>query len=65
MYPFTYHRPDSIGAAAKLAADAEAKVMAGGMTLLPTMKQRLASPTAIVDLNGLASDLSGVTVSGD
>jgi carbon-monoxide dehydrogenase medium subunit len=35
------------------------------MTLLPTMKQRLASPTAIVDLNGLASDLSGVTVSGD
>jgi carbon-monoxide dehydrogenase medium subunit len=65
MYPFTYHRPDSIGASAKLAADAEAKVMAGGMTLLPTMKQRLASPTAIVDLNGLASDLSGVTVSGD
>lgn len=65
MYPFTYHRPDSIGAAAKLAADAEAKVMAGGMTLLPTMKQRLASPSAIVDLNGLASDLSGVTVSGD
>jgi carbon-monoxide dehydrogenase medium subunit len=38
--------------------------MAGGMTLLPTMKQRLAAPAAIIDLNGL-SDLAGVTVSGD
>jgi carbon-monoxide dehydrogenase medium subunit len=63
MYPFTYHRPDSVSAAAKLAGDAEAKVMAGGMTLLPTMKQRLASPGAIVDLNGV-SGLSGVTVAG-
>ena len=64
MYPFTYHRPDSVSAAATLAGDGEAKVMAGGMTLLPTMKQRLAAPAAIVDLNGV-SGLAGVTVSGD
>ena len=64
MYPFTYHRPDSVSAAAQLADDAEAKVMAGGMTLLPTMKQRLAAPAAIIDLNGV-SGLAGVTVSRD
>jgi carbon-monoxide dehydrogenase medium subunit len=64
MYPFTYHRPDSIGAASKLAEDPEAKLMAGGMTLLPTMKQRLAAPAALVDLNAL-KDLAGVSVAGD
>ncbi|MDB5643520.1 MAG: xanthine dehydrogenase family protein subunit, partial [Hyphomicrobiales bacterium] len=61
MYPFTYHRPDSVSAAGQLAGDAEAKFLAGGMTLLPTMKQRLAAPGAIVDLNGVPG-LSGVSV---
>jgi carbon-monoxide dehydrogenase medium subunit len=63
MYPFTYHRPDSLAKAAALAADAEAKVLAGGMTLLPTMKQRLAAPAQIIDINGLV-DLSGIHVAG-
>jgi carbon-monoxide dehydrogenase medium subunit len=61
MYPFTYHRPDSVSAAGHIAGDAEAKFLAGGMTLLPTMKQRLAAPGAIVDLNGVPG-LAGVSV---
>ncbi len=63
MYPFTYHRPDSLGSAAALAGSADAKILAGGMTLLPTMKQRLAAPTSLVDLNSL-SDLAGISVAG-
>lgn len=64
MYPFNYHRADSAEAAARLlAANADAKLLAGGQTLLPTMKQRLASPSDLVDLAG-AKALSGITVSG-
>jgi len=45
MYEFTYHRPKTLEAAAGLASSAEeAKLLAGGQTLLPTMKQRLAAP---------------------
>ncbi|MGP0057739.1 MAG: FAD binding domain-containing protein [Beijerinckiaceae bacterium] len=52
MYPFTYHRPDSLPQAAALLAQSEdVKLLAGGQTLLPTMKQRLASPANLVDLN--------------
>ena len=60
MYPFNYHRPGTLADAVKLAGADEAKIMAGGMTRLPTMKQRLAAPSDIVDLNGLG--LSGITV---
>jgi aerobic carbon-monoxide dehydrogenase medium subunit len=64
MYAFTYSRPTSVRQAnAALAKNAEAKLLAGGQTLLPTMKQRLASPEAIVDLNGVA-ELSGVVLKG-
>jgi carbon-monoxide dehydrogenase medium subunit len=62
MYPFNYHRPSSLADAVKLAGGDEAKIMAGGMTLLPTMKQRLAAPSDLVDLNALG--LSGITVAG-
>jgi aerobic carbon-monoxide dehydrogenase medium subunit len=65
MYEFTYHRPTSIAAAAaQLAADGDAKALAGGQTLLPTMKQRLASPSALVDIGGIA-ELSGVSREGE
>jgi carbon-monoxide dehydrogenase medium subunit len=65
MYQFTYHRPDSVSAAvSQLAADSEAKALAGGQTLLPTMKQRLAAPSAIVDLAKIAG-LAGVSREGD
>src|SRR5919107_524470 len=60
MYAFEYHRPTSIRQAASLLGKAEdAKVVAGGHTLLPTMKMRLAAPANLVDLNGLA-DLRGI-----
>jgi aerobic carbon-monoxide dehydrogenase medium subunit len=64
MYAFTYKKASSIvDAADKLIADGEAKLLAGGMTLIPTLKQRLAQPTELIDLNGIA-ELVGVTVSG-
>ncbi len=65
MYNFTYHRAGSVdAAAAKLAESGEGKLLAGGMTLLPTMKQRLAQPTDLIDLNEI-DGLKGITVSGD
>jgi len=65
MYAFQYHRPQSVADAAKLlASNGEAKILAGGHTLLPTMKLRLASPNAIVDLSRVA-ELKGITKSGN
>lgn len=52
MYEFTYHRPSSLDDARKLLEkNAEALLLAGGMTLLPTMKLRLARPSDLVDLS--------------
>jgi aerobic carbon-monoxide dehydrogenase medium subunit len=54
MYAFDYSRPATIADAVKAyAADPEAKLLAGGQTLIPTMKQRLASPSSIIDLSGI------------
>ena len=64
MYDFNYHRPSSLAEAAKLAATGEAKIVAGGMTLVPTMKQRLAQPSDLVDLAGIA-ELKGIKVDGN
>jgi carbon-monoxide dehydrogenase medium subunit len=65
MYAFEYHRPQSVADAANLlASNSEAKLLAGGHTLLPTMKLRLASPKAIVDL-GRVAELKGITKSGN
>lgn len=64
MYDFTYSKPGSLAdAVAALSGDAEAKALAGGMTYIPVLKQRLAKPSAVVDLSGLG--LSGITVSGN
>ena len=63
MYDFEYVKPTSLGDAEAAAKADEAVLMAGGMTLIPTLKQRLASPSQLVDLGGL-SDLSGISVSG-
>jgi carbon-monoxide dehydrogenase medium subunit len=64
MYAFDYHRPGSLRQANGLAGKAEdAKFLAGGQTLLPTMKQRLASPRNLIDLSGVA-DLAGITLKG-
>ena len=62
MYAFNYHRPASVAEAASLAGqNAEGKILAGGMTLLPTMKQRLAGPSDIIDLSKL-DELRGIEV---
>ena len=64
MRDFAYHRPSTLSeAVALLATDDECRPMSGGMTLLPTMKQRLASPKMIVDLAALPG-LIGITVDG-
>eukprot|EP01035_Chromulina_nebulosa_P004831 gene4831-6578_t len=65
MKSFTYHKPETIAeAVACLAADDAGRPLAGGMTLLPTMKQRLAAPAAIIDLASVAG-LGGVALDGD
>jgi carbon-monoxide dehydrogenase medium subunit len=62
MYSFDYHKPRSLGEAADLlSAHPEARLLAGGMTLLPTLKQRLASPSGLIDLSGMP-DLVGIQV---
>jgi carbon-monoxide dehydrogenase medium subunit len=64
MYAFSYHRPTNIRAAASLLSKQEdAKLIAGGHTLLPTMKLRLASPQNLVDL-GAVEGLVGIEVKG-
>ena len=65
MYAFNYHRPSSVAeVAAMLAANPEAKILAGGHTLIPTMKLRLASPKALVDLSRV-SELRGIEKKGN
>jgi len=64
MYAFTLHRPSSVRQAANLLAKSEdAKLLAGGQTLIPTMKQRLASPASLIDLS-LIEGLSGIELRG-
>jgi aerobic carbon-monoxide dehydrogenase medium subunit len=63
MYAFDYQKASSLAQArAALTADQDAKVLAGGMTLLPSMKHRLAAPSQLIDIAKLA-ELRGVTVS--
>ena len=65
MYAFNYHRPETLEAAsAALAAAADGQVLAGGQTLIPTLKQRLANPSDVIDLGGIAG-LGGVRREGD
>lgn len=60
MYEFSYHKAKSIDDAISALDNAgDGKLLAGGMTLLPTMKQRLAAPDVLVDLAGLHS-LAGI-----
>ena len=64
MHAFNYHRPSNVNDAAALAAkSADAKILAGGQSLVQAMKLRLAAPTDIVDL-GMVKDLAGIKVDG-
>jgi len=60
MYEFKYHKASSVEDALKVLGNADdGKLLAGGMTLLPTMKQRLASPDVLIDLGSIQS-LNGI-----
>jgi carbon-monoxide dehydrogenase medium subunit len=64
MYQFNYLRPKSLDEARKLyESNGDAKFLAGGQTLIPTLKQRLAQPTALIDLGAIVG-LSGIKVAG-
>jgi carbon-monoxide dehydrogenase medium subunit len=65
MYQTTYHRASSVDEAASLfGKGSEAKYLSGGQTLLPVMKQRLASPSDVIDLAKI-KELIGVEAAGD
>src|SRR3954467_8965770 len=65
MHETTYHRPSTVEEAAALfAKGADSKYLAGGHTLLPVMKQRLASPSDVIDLARI-KELVGIQSSGD
>ncbi len=65
MHQTTYHRPSSVDEAAALfAKGSDSKYLAGGHTLLPVMKARLASPTDVIDLARI-KDLVGIQSLGD
>jgi carbon-monoxide dehydrogenase medium subunit len=64
MYNFTYHRASGLRQATNLLGKLdEAKLLAGGQTLLPTMKQRLAAPANLIDL-GKVDGLAGIELKG-
>ncbi|WP_350334197.1 FAD binding domain-containing protein [Coralliovum pocilloporae] len=69
MYETTYHKASSVAdAASKLTSSDDGKLLAGGQTLIPTMKQRLAAPSDLVDLgridglDNISSDGTSVTI---
>jgi aerobic carbon-monoxide dehydrogenase medium subunit len=64
MYAFEYHRPTTVAEAVSLLQGAsDGKLLAGGHTLIPTLKQRLASPSDIIDLGGI-QELKGIRQEG-
>src|SRR3954468_24500568 len=65
MYNFEFHRPSGLRQATNMLGKLdEAKILAGGQTLIPTMKLRLASPNNLIDLNAIADELSGIELRG-
>lgn len=63
MHAFNYHRAGSLNEAASLASKGEAKLLAGGQSLVQAMKLRLASPSDLVDL-GTLKELQGIKSDG-
>ncbi len=64
MYSFDYVRPSSVAEAVQALAGKEATLIAGGHTLIPTLKQRLAKPRLLVDLGNIA-ELKGIRREGN
>ncbi len=63
MYDFAYEKPASLADAVAALGHEDAKVIAGGMTLIPVLKQRLNKPSVVVDLSGLG--MTGITVTDE
>ena len=64
MYATRYVRPKNLDVAISTLQEAdEGKILAGGMTLIPTLKQRLAAPDCLIDISALG--LSGIRQQGD
>src|SRR5689334_2253230 len=64
MYSFNYIKANSLKEAGDLLAkNADAKLLAGGMTLIPTLKARLAQPSHLIDIAGIA-ELKGIEEKG-
>ena len=59
MYNFDFEKPSTIADAVSAMAAEEAQALGGGQTLIPTLKQRLASPSKLVSLSGIA-EMKGV-----
>ena len=65
MYNFSYQKVSSVADAVDAIKKADdGKFVAGGQTMLPTMKHRLASPSDVIDLGGI-DELKGISVDGD
>ncbi|MEW6091794.1 MAG: FAD binding domain-containing protein, partial [Pseudomonadota bacterium] len=65
MYQFNYQRPKSLAdAEALLAAADDPKILAGGQTLIPTLKQRLAMPSDLIDI-GAIKELDFIRAEGN
>ncbi|MEY8829042.1 xanthine dehydrogenase family protein subunit M [Sedimentitalea sp. XS_ASV28] len=60
MYSFEVDKPDSVDAAVAALKIEDAQALGGGQTLIPTLKQRLASPSRLVSLTGIA-EMKGVS----
>lgn len=63
MHNFEFVKPTTVADAVTALSSDEAQALSGGQTLIPTMKQRLASPTKLVSLTGI-NDMKGVSQSG-
>ncbi|NOX40306.1 MAG: xanthine dehydrogenase family protein subunit M [Alphaproteobacteria bacterium] len=64
MYSTTYHKPASIeDAIAALNGGEDTKILAGGQTLIATMKQHLAAPSDLVDIRAIGG-MSGISAAG-
>ncbi len=61
MYNFDLEMPSSVAEAVAALADEDVQALAGGQTLIPTLKQRLASPTKLVSLSGI-TEMKGVSI---
>ena len=62
MYNFEFKQPTTISDAVNLLKSDEAQALGGGQTLIPTMKQRLASPSTLVSLTAI-SEMKGICLS--